>query len=280
MKTFLLRRFLLVAFSLLLPCLAFGAGIPILTLNSATINYANNQVTFAGTAFEPLKKTPTVLFSGAPLAIVSFSNTQIVATLPAGTKAGTYSVFVANSLGELMPFVLTYGATGPQGLIGPQGLSGPQGATGLQGIPGPAGPAGPTGPQGASGGVLSSELFYDLVTGDLSLAPVAEVRLTKAGTYVIAGMQQFVVSDTTQPGLISCVITTEPNDVTLGMSRTLPEADQIFSGNNQGYGQASVTNNGFYTVTNPPVTLYEMCDWYGNGNAAVQTGTLTAVQVQ
>ena len=119
----------LAAFSLLTPYFAFGAGIPILTLNSATINYSNNQVTFSGTSFEPLKKSPKVLFNAASLPILSFTDTQIVATLPANTKAGTFSVLVANSIGELVPFVLTYGATGPQGAQGPAGPQGPMGLT-------------------------------------------------------------------------------------------------------------------------------------------------------
>jgi hypothetical protein len=42
-----------------------------------------------------------------------------------------------DSIGELFPFVITYGAVGRQGPVGP---AGPQGVTGSQGVPGPAGP--------------------------------------------------------------------------------------------------------------------------------------------
>ena len=92
-----MRKIMLATFLLLTPCLGFGAVIPILTVNSATINYGANQVTFNGGGFEPLKKAPTVLFNGAPLTVNTFTNTQVVATLPAGTTAGTYATIVANN---------------------------------------------------------------------------------------------------------------------------------------------------------------------------------------
>ena len=138
-----MRKFVLTATLLLIPrFFAFGAAIPLLTINKAAINYGNNQVTFTGAGFEPSKKSPTVMFAGNPLAVVSFTDNQIVATLPANTMAGNFTVLIVNSIGEFLPYELTYGSAGPQG---PIGLPGPQGETG------PAGPAGPTGPQGPQG---------------------------------------------------------------------------------------------------------------------------------
>ncbi len=129
-------RRILATLLLLTPCLAFAAAIPILTVNNATINYGVNQVTFSGSGFEPAKKAPTVLFNGAPLTVNSYTNTQIVATLPAHTTAGTYAIIVANSLGEFNNFDLTYGAAGPQGPIGSlQGQRGRQGRRGRQVTP-------------------------------------------------------------------------------------------------------------------------------------------------
>ena len=199
---------------LLIPSLAFGAGFPILKLNSATINYTNNQVTFSGTSFEPLMKTPTVLFSGTPLPIVTFNNTQIIATLPAGVTAGTYSVFVANSLGEVVPFVLTYGATGPQGPIGPQGPAGAKGATGAtgsQGVPGPAGPTGPTGPAGPTGTTsvaysYSGQFAPIAYVGTSSYyTPIVKVLLTNPGTYLFSGSLTLESTTVDQP--VYCALT-------------------------------------------------------------------------
>jgi hypothetical protein len=67
-----MRKFILTAVLLLTPrFFAFAAAIPILTISRATINYSNNQVTFNGSGFEPFKKSPTVLFAGSPLTVVS-----------------------------------------------------------------------------------------------------------------------------------------------------------------------------------------------------------------
>ncbi len=191
------RSLLLAALSLLTPYLAFGTSTPILTLNSATINYTNNQVTFSGASFEPSGKAPTVLFSGSPLAIVSFTNTQIVAALPTNTKAGTYSVCVANSLGELLPFALTYGATGPQGPIGPQGPAGAKGAPGPpgpRGFPGAAGATGSQGPTGPAGsnGVLSwlvaSQPSKVSLDGQGTSTTTFSLNVPNAGTYFVGSV--------------------------------------------------------------------------------------------
>ncbi|HEY2468267.1 MAG TPA: IPT/TIG domain-containing protein [Terracidiphilus sp.] len=141
-----MRKLIMMAVLLLAPrFFAFAAAIPILTINRATINYSNYQVTFNGSGFEPSKKSPIVLFAGSPLTVISYTETQVVAALPANTIAGNFTILIVNGLGEFLPDELTYGSTGPQGPVGPAGSQGAPGAVG------PAGPTGPTGPQGLQG---------------------------------------------------------------------------------------------------------------------------------
>jgi len=100
-----------------------------------------------------------VQLNGAALKIDSFSIAQIVATLPANTAAGSYSLTVTKQPGGATVFDLTYGAEGPQGPMGPQGVAGAkdqQGATGQAGFTGATGPQGPKGPAGAPAGCCSS----------------------------------------------------------------------------------------------------------------------------
>ena len=126
----------------------FGAVVGGPVVNNGTINYQKNQVTLNGSGFEPSTTAPVVRLNGAALVLDSFSNAEVVATLPAKTAAGTYTLTVVNSGGGSTVFDLTYGAEGPQGPIGPQGATGAKGPAGQQGVAGPAGPTGPTGPQG------------------------------------------------------------------------------------------------------------------------------------
>ena len=84
-----------------------------------------------------------MLFDGANLKVDSSSDTQIVATLPTDTPAGTFRLTVKDSSGDSSNFDLTYGATGPQRPVGPQGATGAKGPAGQQGVAGPAGPTGP-----------------------------------------------------------------------------------------------------------------------------------------
>ena len=91
---------------------------------------------------------PRVWLNGSFLAIVSSSDTAIVATLAAPLAPATYKVVVDRPelpiLSRPGEADVTVGAVGPAGPAGPQG---PDGAAG------PAGAAGPTGPQGADGPV-------------------------------------------------------------------------------------------------------------------------------
>jgi hypothetical protein len=137
-----MRRIASVLLLVFCPLLAVAAT-PV--VNSGAINYSTNQITLTGTGFEPAKTKPTVSFNGIALTVSTFSNTQIVANLPAGLTPGTFDLTVTNSQGLSVDFNVTYGATGPQGPAGPAGAAGAKGATG------PAGPAGATGATGATG---------------------------------------------------------------------------------------------------------------------------------
>lgn len=111
---------------------ASTAAAQLVTINNVSINYTNNQLTINGSGFEPAKKAPTVNFNGANLALVSYTNSVVVAQLPT-TAAGTYQLIVTNSEGLLWLFDVTYGAVGPQG---PPGATGATGATGPLAQPG------------------------------------------------------------------------------------------------------------------------------------------------
>jgi Collagen triple helix repeat (20 copies) len=102
-------------------------------------------------------------------------------------------------LGELFPFVVTYGATGPEGPPGGPGANGAQGPQGPMGLMGSPGPAGPTGPQGPAGATMAYSDFGEL-SDFSSQDPVSEggdlmayVTLTKPGTYFISGVQVFLM---------------------------------------------------------------------------------------
>jgi len=140
-----MRRFLPAILLFLTPVMALAA-VPV--VNSGTINYQTNQITLIGSGFEPAKAKPTVTFNGTALTVSTFSNTQVVATLPASLTPGTFDLTVTNSQGNAVDFNMTYGATGPQGPAGPTGSTG---AAGPQGPAGPAGATGATGPRGAAG---------------------------------------------------------------------------------------------------------------------------------
>src|SRR5215467_2555038 len=143
-----MHRLLCGVVSLLLTPLFAAAATPI--VNSSTINYGvnPNQITVIGSGFSPQNKAPVVLFNNVTVPVLSFADTQIVASLPAGTSAGSYRLRITNSQGNFYEFDVTYGAIGPQG---PMGLIGPTGATGPAGPQGPAGPTGPAGPSGPQG---------------------------------------------------------------------------------------------------------------------------------
>ena len=129
-------------------------------VQSTVVNVTTNQVTITGKNFSPSGAAPQVSFNGSALAVVSFTNTTVVATLPSPstTPAGTYRLQVINPALSTQPgvFYVTLGAVGPvgpQGVPGLQGAQGPAGPAGSQGPAGPQGTAGATGPAGPQGSV-------------------------------------------------------------------------------------------------------------------------------
>lgn len=136
--------------SLLLAVSLFASVTP--NIVSTTVNSTATQLTINGTGFSPTNLSPTVVLGTVTLSLVSFSDTQIVATLPVNEPAGSYDLSVTNSDGSAKTdtFGVTIGAAGPQGPIGPQGPAGFNGAQGPQGIQGLQGPSGPQGVQGPS----------------------------------------------------------------------------------------------------------------------------------
>ena len=121
-----LRGIAVLAMAVSTPCL-LNAVVVGPVVNNGTINYAKNQVTLNGSGFEPATTAPVVRLNGAALLLDSFSNAEVVATLPAKTAAGTYTLTVVNSQGGSTVFDLTYGAEGPQGPMAPGGPIGPWG---------------------------------------------------------------------------------------------------------------------------------------------------------
>jgi hypothetical protein len=122
---------------------------------STVLNYSKGQLHINGNNLSPSGLAPTVYFATTQLALVSFSNQAITATLPAGFGAATYSLAVVSSNSQVALFDVTLGAVGPMGPQGLQGVQGVQGQQGLQGIQGIQGPMGAPGLPGAPA-ILSS----------------------------------------------------------------------------------------------------------------------------
>jgi hypothetical protein len=271
-------------------------------VNSGAINYATNQVTLTGSGFELLGQSPSVFFNGNPLTLVSASNTQIVATLPAGLFPGTFSVTIKQWLGlGSVAFDMTYGATGPQGPAGPPGLNGaqgPAGPPGPAGSPGPTGPAGPegimgnpgpqgpTGPAGPAGGFPSYSAFFNPVAASnitgvaLGPAPVAvsEVELPKAGTYIISG--SVTVINYGEALTAQCYFTTGA-----GGGQMNPPTGYSLNGGVSLVDSGGITTlpqSGFFTTKTPSVALYLFCQLNGSGSSMGEASSaiLSAIQVQ
>jgi hypothetical protein len=262
-----------------------GATVSEPVVNRGTVNYQTNQVTLNGSGFEPTKVAPTVVLSKTTLSVVSASDTQIVAKLPASVAPGAYGITVKVTGGASTVFDMTYGATGPQGPAGPAGAKGPQGATGQAGLTGAAGPQGPKGPAGAPGGVLSFSANSQPNSLKLPLnndfATVNAIFLPNAGTYVIGGQQAFFNNDPKVQAYVSCsLVTSFPSlfELADGAPRstvTVPPASS-----------ATIPLNGYYIADQPDTTLMVECAYGSADNvfaSDVETGewgTFTAIQVK
>lgn len=133
-------------------------------------NLVSNTLTISDTEFGT--RLGVVTLDQQPLTLVSWTDTQLVAGLPASVAAtpGNYLLTVQRpgpqrskhdhdddeeTRKRIGAFIVTVGAIGPIGPTGPQGEVGPQGAPGAQGpqgAPGAQGPQGPKGDPGDSGG--------------------------------------------------------------------------------------------------------------------------------
>jgi len=255
-------------------------------VNNGTINYGKNQVTLNGSGFEPAKAAPMVRLNGAALVLDSFSNAEVVATLPAKTAAGTYTLTVVNSEGGSTVFDLTYGATGPQGPMGPQGAAGakgpagPQGSAGVQGPTGPQGstgvqgPTGPTGPEGPPGvlsysadGILEAEL------GD-AYGRVSVVTMNNPGTYILSG-QVDVYATTASSITVECSVL----DAQEQSQSTSPTSIGYLDSN---HPSATLPVNGIWVSKEANTSIWLEC--FGRGGLTFTLGdgggAFTAIQVK
>src|SRR5216684_3025522 len=111
--------------SLCLSYTAFGAPPPPMLIDSTSPDFSVTpaQLTISGQSLGTTK--PMVTFDGLTLPVLTYTNSKIVATLPAGITPGSYLLIVVNTSTQgVFPFVSTIGAvgaTGPQGPIGPTG---------------------------------------------------------------------------------------------------------------------------------------------------------------
>jgi len=94
--------------------LAAVAQSPIVYNTSADFSLNPAQLTINGNNFGV--STPTVLFDNVPLTLFSYTNTQIVALLPANTLPGSYLITVRQyQKTSGVAFYSALGAVGPQG---------------------------------------------------------------------------------------------------------------------------------------------------------------------
>ena len=113
-------------------------------------NTAGTQIAISGQGFGAA--TPKVVLGTTSLSIVNANNTNITATIPIGTPAGSYLLTVQNTGSRLVGlFAAALGQIGPQGPVGAPGLPGPSGPEGPAGPSGPTGATGPSGPAGSLG---------------------------------------------------------------------------------------------------------------------------------
>ncbi len=138
-----------------------------LIIKTVYVDFEELELRILGEHFEN-GAPPMVGLGHRELAVAWYSDTEIIALLPAGDLTADYLLTVMTGPTPRMSdaYALTIGAVGPEGPRGPQGEQGatgetgptgpvgpvgPQGPTGLPGAVGPIGPTGPRGPQGVQG---------------------------------------------------------------------------------------------------------------------------------
>ena len=283
-----LRGFAVLILAAIMPDLLVAAvSEPV--VNNGTINYQKSQVTLNGSGFEPASRAPVVRLNGAALVLDSFSNAEVVATLPAKTGTGTYTLRVVNSEGGSTVFDLIYGATGPQGPIGPQGAAGPAGAAGAPGskgaqgavgppgpagVQGPTGPTGQTGPQGPQGSALSyssNSILYTQLSDQFG--KVSVLTLKNPGTYFLSG--QVTASE---KGANSINVACAVMDAQRNVQETSPYSYGFIPPN----FATSVPVNGIWISTEANTSIWLECATDGGTAFAGgwAGGAFTATQVQ
>jgi len=88
-----------------------SAAVP--AVYSTAVDASNNQITITGDNFSPSGLAPKVVFAHTALALVSFTNRSVVAQLPLGFAAGSYSLTITNSISQSGAISVTLGAVGP-----------------------------------------------------------------------------------------------------------------------------------------------------------------------
>lgn len=139
-----------------IPSPASAAGTPHVRIIEARSEMELGELFLTGENF--IRRTTDEVFvtlAGEPLTVVSWSETEILAQLPAGIAPGTYRLVVVRSGNPSEDAIdITLGAVGPQGPEGPEGAQGPMGEAGppgLPGLPGEDGTDGAPGPAGPKG---------------------------------------------------------------------------------------------------------------------------------
>ena len=275
-----MRRTMFASLFLLAPYLAFGAVASVSktpVVNSGIINYGSNQITLTGSSFEPAKAgAPILRFNGSALTVTSYSDTQVVATLPQNVPPGTFNLSVTNSSGNSVVFDMTYGPVGPQGPMGPAGSPGPQG---LMGNPGPQGPAGPAGPAGTPGGALSFSAS-SIISGKLppngSSGLFGYITLKNPGTYLVSAQITFENNDPPKTAPTYCAVVDSAGNM---QGTTSPYASADI-----GLGTIlTLALNGYWVSSAPNTVLSLLCGYDGTSTDVgtfVGLGSFTALQVQ
>src|SRR5579864_4233708 len=107
---------------LVIPALCAQASTPV--IDSATLNSTQTQISVAGQNFLTGLSAPVVTLDGTVLALVTFSNSLIVANMPINLQYGNYSLSVTNGSSETGYLTVAVGLVGPPGPRGPAGTQG------------------------------------------------------------------------------------------------------------------------------------------------------------
>jgi hypothetical protein len=128
----------------------FGGKAPgAVMIYRVTTDRANETLTVQGRGFTD---TTAVFCESYTLTVLSVTDGEIVAHLPAAIPDGTYRLAITRGklARETDVFNFAVNSTGANG-TGPQGPAGPQGERGIQGETGAMGPVGPQGERGSQG---------------------------------------------------------------------------------------------------------------------------------